>query len=333
MSMDVSTCDVLLVTVTDIETDAVRDTLMERHNRAFQPIFREKKTYRDLGVIGQSRTMLVRSEMGSASSGGSLQTVSRGIADLKPIAVVMLGIAFGIDPVQQQIGDILVSRQLMLYELQRVGTDAQGAYQIRARGDKPSASDWLIDRLRAARDTWNGAPLHFGCLLSGDKLIDNQDFRAQLTALEPEAIGGDMEGAGLYVAAQDQKADWIVVKAISDWADGKKYESKQEYQRLAAKNAAKYVFHVLEQGGIGALSRSSTGTVAQLSLTQLRLTLTERLDREEIQAICFDLGIDYDNIPGSTKSARVRELLAYLSRRNELEKLLAWIQKHRSDIQ
>ncbi len=55
-----------------------------------------------------------------------------------------------------------------------------------------------------------------------------------------------MEGAGLYVAAHDAKVDWILVKAICDWADGNKDDTAQA---LAARNAAEFVLHVLNLGG------------------------------------------------------------------------------------
>ena len=70
------------------------------------------------------------------------------------------------------------------------------------------------------------APVDFGLLLSGEKLVDNHDYREQLKRLAPEATGGEMEGAGLYVARQDAKVDWIVIKAICDRADGHKKRNR-----------------------------------------------------------------------------------------------------------
>jgi nucleoside phosphorylase len=242
--------DVLLVTVTDAEIDAVRDVLAERHGRGFDTRFIGDKTYYDLGVLGGARTVLVRSEMGAGGIGGATLTIAAAIADLAPTAIIMLGIAFGLDPQRQQIGDILVSRQLMLYDLQRVGTDSAGNYQVRARGDRPASSHWLLDRFRTGRDGWRGAGLHFGLILSGDKLVDHQDFRAQLLQLEPEAVGGEMEGAGLYAAAQRNKVDWIMIKAICDWADGNKQVNKDARQQKAAQNAASFTFYVIQQGGL-----------------------------------------------------------------------------------
>jgi nucleoside phosphorylase len=66
-----------------------------------------------------------------------------------------------------------------------------------------------------------------------------------LKALEPEAIGGEMEGAGLYAACYRAHVDWIIVKAICYWADGKKDLNKDKQQQLAAENAAKFVLFSL----------------------------------------------------------------------------------------
>ena len=53
-------------------------------------------------------------------------------------------------------------------------------------------------------------------------------------------------GAGLYVSSYDNKVDWIVIKAICDWADGNKGVDKMARQKLAAKNAAEFVVKSLE---------------------------------------------------------------------------------------
>src|SRR5262249_53150469 len=122
-----------------------------------------------------------------------------------------------------------------------------GKPQIILRGDKPHSSPWLLNLLRSSAVTWhgNGVLLQFGAILTGEKLVDSVDFREQLRILEPDAIGGEMEGAGLYVACHDQKVDWILVKANCDFADGQKAKDKTERQTLAAQNAATFVLHAL----------------------------------------------------------------------------------------
>jgi nucleoside phosphorylase len=85
---------------------------------------------------------------------------------------------------------------------------------------------------------------HAGLMLSGEKLVDHPALRQLLLDNEPEAIGGEMEGSGIYVSANTGKVDWILVKAMCDWGDGKK---KSSWQRTAAKHATTVVKKMLRQ--------------------------------------------------------------------------------------
>ena len=239
---DVSSADVLIVTATKVESKAVLDAFAELTGQPARMVTKNRRTYRDLGAVGDTRVFLALTEMGSGGLGASQQAVQKGIESLQPGAVFLVGIAFGVDEKKLRIGDILVSRQLQLYDLQRISKD-----QIILRGDKPHASPRLIDYFRHADLDWNDAKVEFGLILSGEKLVDNLDYREQLQRWAPEALGGEMEGAGLYVACQEAQVDWIVVKAICDWADGHKKRNKTTRQQLAAGNAAAFVAHALQQ--------------------------------------------------------------------------------------
>jgi nucleoside phosphorylase/tetratricopeptide (TPR) repeat protein len=240
--------DVLIVTVTKVESQAVLEVFKKATGQDSKPMVLGDTIYRDLGTLNGTKVLMVRSEMGAGGLGAAQQTVYEGIEQLSPSAVIMVGIAFGIDHTKQAIGEILVSQHLRLYELQRVGTDKDGKPKITTRGARPDASPSLLSRFRSADDDWSDQKprVRFGTILSGEKLVDNIDFRQQIHDLEPEAIGGEMEGAGLYTACQRRKVDWIMVKAVCDWADGHKDEKKDEYQQQAAHNAASFVLHVLQ---------------------------------------------------------------------------------------
>ncbi|GAB4211423.1 MAG: hypothetical protein OHK0022_45940 [Roseiflexaceae bacterium] len=251
-------CDVLFVTVTDVETRSVFGAFQAHTGNSPQTRYLDDKTYYDLGKAGAAQVWLVRSEMGSGTPGGAQATMHHAINTLRPAAVMMVGIAFGLQPHQQQLGDVLVARQLMLYDLQRISTAPDGSLVAQPRGDRATVSLRLLDRCRDAALRWRPVgqepppEVRFGLLLSGDKLVDHGGLVRQLLAFEPEAIGGEMEGAGLYVAAQQHKVDWILIKAICDWADGHKGDAKQQRQEQAARNAALFALHVLAQGGLAA---------------------------------------------------------------------------------
>lgn len=262
--------DVLLITVTDVESRAVIEAFEQATGHKAIPESIDRQVYFNLGTVNSARVFLTRSEMGSLGLGASLLTVNNAIDALLPTAVIMVGIAFGVNEEKQAIGDILVTEQLRLYDLQRVGTQKSGEWHVILRGDKPHASSWLINLLKSANLNWQGARVRLGTVLSGDKLVDNVDFRDQLHRFESEAIGGEMEGAGLYVACQNKKVDWILVKAICDWADGNKSLDKDERQKKAAHNAAEFILHALQFTSIDWRKQSSPQVTQNLESQRVR---------------------------------------------------------------
>lgn len=241
--------DVLLVTATDVETSAVLSVFGSSARVDYQLVHVGNETYFDLGTISAARVLLVQSEMGATGPGASALTVTDSIRALSPSAVIMLGIAFGMNEERQELGQILVAQQLRDYECQRIGSSAGGRVKIIPRGARVESSPRLLKMLKAASQDWRGCSVDIGILLSGSKLIDNARFCDALRKLEPEALGGEMEGIGVYSAAYREHVDWILAKAICDWADGNKNEHKRERQELAAKNVAAFVLHVLRKGG------------------------------------------------------------------------------------
>jgi len=232
---------VLIVTVTNVELKAFLDRYPGRVRRT-----PGRKTYYDLGRVGCVRTLVVQSNgMGPLAA---QTTVYEGIREFSPRAVIMVGIAFGARVKEQQIGDILVSELIHDYDLERVGTGENEQLLSHPRGTRVRASDWLVDRFHAGSNDWSAPPaIHFGAILSGSKLVDNKEYHRGLLRPVPEAIGGEMEGVGFSAAADHYKVDWLLVKGISDWADGAKSTNKRSYQQLAADNAAGFVLFVMEQ--------------------------------------------------------------------------------------
>ena len=59
-------------------------------------------------------------------------------------------------------------------------------------------------------------------------------------------------------------------------------------------------------------------------LAQLRQQLDDSFSREELETLCFDMGVDYEDLVGAggPKSALTRNLIAYLIRRDRLSDLV-----------
>ncbi len=241
---------VVLITFNPHETTAV---ITRFHGPREPPTdTRNGITYNLLGVHGGMSVVQRVSKQGE----GEAQNAARdAIDDWAPRAIIGVGIAFGVNADKQRIGDVLVSENIRGYELGRVNADGS----ITPRGDKPPASPVLFQRFNHLDQTCQVDPnaclnwptLRFGTLLSGNKLVDNLDYRNSLLRLETEAVGGQMEAVGIQLAADRRKVDWIIVKAICDWGDGNKNaKTKERDQRFAAENAALVVHRALSIGNL-----------------------------------------------------------------------------------
>lgn len=235
--------DALLMTAVKVELQAVRSQLRPLAGRArvLRVPWKESTYY--LGTIGSYSCAVVMSDAGSVGRQGAALTLHDAILRLQPSFSLAVGIAFGRDPTKHAIGDVLISTTVIPYEPARV----QAGGDI-PRAPHPEAGMVLLNRLRTMDSEQNfGAALHFGPLVSGEKLVDDAEFKARLFETYPVAIGGEMEAAGIYAAAARNRLEWVVVKAICDWGDGTKDKA---HQQTAASNACSVVCALLSRSGL-----------------------------------------------------------------------------------
>jgi len=66
--------------------------------------------------------------------------------------------------------------------------------------------------------------------------------------------------------------------------------------------------------------------------THLRLLLAERFSEGELRTLCFDLGIDYDDLPTGGKSDKARDLVDWMARQGQLPALVEAGRLQRPDV-
>jgi hypothetical protein len=64
----------------------------------------------------------------------------------------------------------------------------------------------------------------------------------------------------------------------------------------------------------------------------LRHTLVAHFDLEELRTLCFDLGVDIDELPGDGKGAKARDLVVYWQRRGDLGRLVEAVRQERGAV-
>ncbi len=67
-------------------------------------------------------------------------------------------------------------------------------------------------------------------------------------------------------------------------------------------------------------------------LRQLRQILAHHFNEGELRTLCFDLGIDYDDLPGDERAGKARELVSYLKRYGRISELVEIGTAMRPDI-
>lgn len=237
--------DILIVTVNKAEQESfLKFMLPVPETNTVISFVNNRLVYR-IGRLGHFLVAYTQSGMGSAQRDGSTLTVYKAIETINPKIVLMPGVAFGVNKKKQKIGDVLVSRRVINYDVTRINHNKDDIQ----RGNDPICGQ-LLHNIFSTTIDWNHnltktsqSNIIVGEMLSGEKLVDDPEYSQLLKDKFPKAIGGEMEGTGVAAACGDgQISEWILVKGICDWADGKKNKT---YQPKAALASMSLVFHIL----------------------------------------------------------------------------------------
>ena len=230
----------LLLTATNYETEIIHQIAQKVGLKITKQIINDQIVYSMGNLGGIAIFHMQPGMMGMLEPTCTSLVLMNVFRDVNPKYIIATGIAFGRQSKGQQLGDILVSRQLVNYESRK---ELNG--DIYFRGDKVTSP--MLARINAGIHTWKGAKVHQGLVLSGNALVNSKEFLDYLTKKEPEYGGGDMESYGVYAVASMMNADWIMIKGISDWGDGSKND---ESHKIALQNVGEFIFHVIKEGNL-----------------------------------------------------------------------------------
>lgn len=205
-----------------------------------------------IGEINGQRVLVFPIGVGTGSAAAATERV---IGVWNPARIVLVGIAGGAHSSSTDVrpGDILIPDQVVGYELAKVTPDdTVRRYEVyrpdadllaHARSLRPA--DWA-DRIALPRPddpTGRIRPLvHVGPVLTGDKVLADTAALADLRLAWPRAIGVEMESLGVALAAYHNGPSFLMIKAVSDFADGAKNDDWHSY---AATAAARFAVAVL----------------------------------------------------------------------------------------
>ena len=189
-----------------------------------------------------------------------------------------------------------------------------------------------------------------GPIASADTLLKNPQKRDELRdRFGVKAV--EMEGSGVANATWMGDAGYLVVRGICDYCDPDKTDRWQEYAAVAA---AAYTRALLESmpaaaattdlragnqptgtspaGPANVIERPGQARQPAVAHTQLRQKLVTTFNVSELRTLCFDLGVDYEDIPGAAKEEMARELVAYFERNGRIPDLIQYCRSKRPHV-
>lgn len=238
----------LFVTANDHEREAFESKFICRENKYILG-----KVYY-LGQFGCYPAAYIHVDEQGVTNPSAMPLVSQLVYELSPIAVVMVGIAFGADRRKQKIGDVLVSNKILPYDAQKILSNKTEYKEI-----PKEVGFQLLNAFRDCREWVYHLPnserskVYIGSILTGSRLVNNYKYRTQLLNdfSDYKPIGGEMEAQGIYsMCKMHGIAEWIIIKGICDWGYKKNTSSKETDQIIAANAAVEYCFHVFSREGV-----------------------------------------------------------------------------------
>ena len=269
---------ILLVTANKFEYEAVLSFLepiegdaLLKHQYTWKLGFMEKQAmyiFGKFGVVNAAVHLMVK--QGSAAAQGVI-TIASACFGNNLNAIFAVGVACGVKG-NSDLLDVLVSKSITCYNMSRYGTTKDGERDIQNRSTTNLDTDPLIIGRFNTPPHWppedistsivnrltKPPKMRKGLILSGDYLIDNKDLKEQLLKnFAREAVGIEMEGAGLYHEYARHDCKVMIVKAVCDFGDGLKDKS---YQPTAALLAAECLHHYLKEEDMSKALRGGRGS-------------------------------------------------------------------------
>lgn len=185
-------------------------------------------------------------------------TASRLLHKLSPPLLLLAGIAGGFHGRGPLLGDIVVADHIIDYEYQRLGDEAT---EIRFKSYETD-SLLLTASTSAAAGHWytsreypDSKPpkLHFGPMLSGDKVIASKTVADFLLGHQPLALGVEMEGAGVAAAAayDGRRVKFLMIRGIVDMANNRKRDDAEMWLTRTCDAVALFTIATLQETSHG----------------------------------------------------------------------------------
>ena len=193
------------------------------------------------GILAGKKAVVVRSGIGKVNAGICAQI----LADVFSVdAIINTGIAGSLNK-NINIGDIVLSTDVVQHDMDATGFGYR-------KGQIPQMpvfffnADDNLRRLAAevCKAVNPDIQVFEGRIASGDQFVCDQDVKNQIVS-DFSAYATEMEGAAIGQAAYLNEIPFLVVRAISDKADGSAQMDYSEFEKAAVAHSVRLTLNML----------------------------------------------------------------------------------------
>ena len=193
------------------------------------------------GTLAGKKAVVVRSGIGKVNAGICAQI----LADVFSVdAIINTGIAGSLNK-DINIGDIVLSTDVVQHDMDATGFGYR-------KGQIPQMPVFFFEADEKLRKLAKGVcqevnpeiQVFEGRIASGDQFVCDQDVKDRIVS-EFSAYATEMEGAAIGQAAYLNEIPFLVVRAISDKADGSAQMDYSEFEKAAVEHSVKLTLNML----------------------------------------------------------------------------------------
>ncbi len=193
------------------------------------------------GEIEGVECVLVRSGIGKVAAAIATQTM---ILKYAPDLIINTGVAGALSPLLKP-GDITISSNAVQYDMDTsplgdpVGL-ISGINKIFFEADK-GAVEVLA---KIAKEKTGGVLV--GTICSGDRFVASMEEKDRILSLFNSGVACEMEGGAIAHTAYLSRTPFVIVRAISDSADGSSHMDYPTFLKQAAKTSFEIVYSFIK---------------------------------------------------------------------------------------
>ena len=208
--------------------------------------------------------------------------------------VLFTGIAGGVGD-ETNVLDIVVATKLVQHDYGQFTNDG---FEW-SKGDSgedgyyPCDEGLVNEACNAAKEVVGANHVFQGVIASGDQFVASEEYVRKLRD-DFNAVACEMEGASIAVVCEQYDVPFVVIRTMSDKADGLAHETYENWADIAANNSGRTIMEMLKADESALLSDYWTeGSEAAASLNAYLLAVTDKKSPDYIpvedRVAVFDL--------------------------------------------